>query len=96
MYYAGVYNVYYTFSSSFECEGGSHVKHMHAVSLLIHSFGNPLLIRFQTVRNSTFDPVRTNSGESKMKIRTVYQSRDHELFEIPLLIHLQLYELDQK
>ena len=28
-----------------------------------------------------FDPVRTNEGGSKLSFRTVYQSRDHELFE---------------
>ena len=35
----------YTFWSSFDCEGGSHVKHMHAVSLLIHpDFFSELMI----------------------------------------------------
>ena len=51
----------------------SHVEHMHADLLLIHPnfssklmitwlnmFENLLLIRFQTDRKLTFDPVRTN------------------------------------
>ena len=72
------------FCSSFECEGGSHVKHMHVVSLLIHPnfssnlmvtcldlFENSLLIHFQTVRNLVFDPVRTNEGGPKTKFRTL-------------------------
>ena len=54
-------------------EGSSPVKHMHAVSLLIHPnfssnlmvaclhlLENSFLIHFQTVRNLAFDPVRTN------------------------------------
>ena len=53
----------------------SHVNHVHANSLLIHLnfssksmitwpnlFENSLLIRFQTDRKLTFDPVRTNEG----------------------------------
>ena len=58
MYYAGVYNVYYTFSSSFECEGGSHVKHMHAVSLDPTGFLleiNDLVTKF--IRKFHFDPL---------------------------------------
>ena len=94
------------FWSSFECEGGSHVNHMHAVSLLIHPnssnlmikcldlFENSLLIRFQTVRKLTFDPVRTNGGGSKVSFRSVYQSRDHELFENSLLIRFELMKVD--
>ena len=58
-------------------------------------FERPVLIRFQSVRNFTFDQVRTNEDGSKVKIRTVYQSRDHELFEISFLIHLLQFELDQ-
>ena len=73
----------YTFRSSFECEGGSHVKHMHTILLLIHPvfsskfmvtwlilFDNPILIHFQSDRKFTFDPVRTN--KSKMKFRAIY------------------------
>ena len=67
----------------------SHVEHTD--SLLIHPnfssklmitwlclFENPLFIRFQTDRKLTFDPVRTKEGGSKLRIRTFYQSRDHE------------------
>ena len=72
------------FWSSFECEGGGHVKHMHAVSLLIHPyfpsnlmvtclvFEISLLIHFQTVRNLAFDQVRTNEGGSKARFRKLH------------------------
>ena len=56
----------------------SHVKHMHADSLLIHPsfsskliitrlnfFENPLLIRFQTDRKLTFDPPQNSSNRIK-------------------------------
>ena len=64
------------FWSSKVCEGGSHVNHMHANSLLIYPnfssklmitwlnflnfLENRLLIRFQTDLKLTFDPLRTN------------------------------------
>ena len=73
------------FWSSKVCEGGSHVKHMHADSLLIHPnfssklmitwlilFEKPLLIHFQTDQKFNFVPVRTNEGGSKVKFRTIY------------------------
>ena len=68
-----------TFDPVLKMKEVSHVKHMYATSLLIQSnfssklmikwlnlFENPLLIRFQTNRKFTFDPVRTNEGGSKM------------------------------
>ena len=71
------------FWSSYVCKGVSHVKHMHADSLLIHPnfssismitllnlLENPLLISFQTYRKFTFDPVWTNEGGSKVDFRT--------------------------
>ena len=90
-----------TFDPVLNVKEVGHVKHLHADLLLIHPdfssklmitwlnlFENPLLIHFQTDRKLTFDPVRTNGGGSKVSFRTVYQSCDHELFEISLLIHL--------
>ena len=82
---------------------------MHADSLLIHLnfssklmitwlhfFGNPLLIRFQTDRKLTFDPVRTNEGGSKVSFRTIHSHVIDKLFENPLLVQLHSFELDQK
>ena len=90
-----------TFDPVLSVKEVGHVKHMHAVSLLIHPnfspnfmvtcldlFENSLLIRFQTDRKFTFDPVRTNEGGSIVGFRTVYQSGDYELFENSFLIHL--------
>ena len=52
------------FWSSKEYEGGGPVTHMHVVSLLIHlDFSSKFMI---TLRNSTFDPVQTNEGGSKV------------------------------
>ena len=98
-----------TFDPVLSVKEVGHVKHMHAVSLLIHPnfspnfmvtcldlFENSLLIRFQTDRKFTFDPVRTNGAGSKVSFRSVYQARDPELFEISLLIHLHQFEPDQK
>ena len=79
-----------TFDPVLSVKEVGHVKHMHAVSLLIHPnfspnfmvtcldlFENSLLIRFQTDRKFTFDPVRTNGAGSKVSFRSVYQSCDH-------------------
>ena len=41
----------------------------------------------QFIPRPTFDPVRTNESGSKLSFRTVYQSRDNELFENSFLIH---------
>ena len=49
---------------------------------------NLILVHFQTHRKLIFGPARTNEGESKAGFRTVYQSRDHELFENSILIHV--------
>ena len=49
----------------------------------------------QFVRKFTFDPVRNDEGGSKVKIRRVYQSRDHELSGISLLIQLELIKVDE-
>ena len=62
-----------TFDPVLSVKEVGHVKHMHAVSLLIHPnfspnfmvtcldlFENSLLIHFQTDRKFTSDPVRTN------------------------------------
>ena len=89
------------------------MEHMHADLILIHSnfssklmitrlnlFENPLLIRFQTDRKLSFDPVRTNESGSKVSFRTIHGHVFDELFEKfdenSLLIHLHLFELDQK
>ena len=87
----------------------SHVKHMHADSLLIHPnfssklmitwlnfFENPLLIRFRTERKLTFDPVRTNEGGSKMSFRTIHGHVIDKLFENSFLIQFELMNVDQK
>ena len=85
------------------------MNHMHAVTLLIHPnfssklmvtcldvFENSILIRFRTVRNLAFDPVRSSQPNFRGEISNLTQSRDHEVFKISLLIHLHLFELDQK
>ena len=86
----------------------SHVKHMHADSLLIHPsfssklmitwlnfFENPLLIRFQTDQKLNFDPVRSNESGSKMSFRTIHGHVIDKLLENSILIHLHYFELDQ-
>ena len=103
------YTVGSNFWSSKVCKGGSHLKHMHADSLLIHPnfssklmimwlnlFEYPLLIRFQIDRKLTFDPVRINKGGSKVEIPTIHGHVIDKLFENSLLIHLHKFELDQK
>ena len=87
----------------------SHVKQMHANSNLIHPnfssklmitwlnlFENPLLIRFQTDRKLTFDPVRTNESGSKMSFRTIHCPVIDKLFENSILIQFELTKVDQK
>ena len=63
---------------------------------MLNLFENLILIHFQTVRKLNFDPVRTNEGGSKLSFRTVYQSRDHELFENLILIRFEQINVDQK
>ena len=70
--------------------------HMHADPLSVHSNLSPLLVHFQTIRKPTFGPDRIVEGGPKASFGTVYQSRDHEFFENPLLVQLHLFELDQK
>ena len=85
------------------------MKHIQAVLLLIHPvfssklmitglnfFENPLLIRFQTVRNFTFDPIRTVEGGSKVEFRIIHGHVIDKLFEFSFLIYLNWFELDQK
>ena len=85
----------------------SHVKHMHAVSLLIHLnfssklmitwlnlFENPLLIRLQTDRKLTFDPLRPNEGGMKVFVQFIVTWLIN--CSNPLFIHLHSFELDQK
>ena len=60
---------------------------MHAISILVH---------FETIRSFDFDPVRTIEDSPLVEFRTVHQSRDHELFDISLLIHTNSFKMDQK
>ena len=71
--------------SSYEIEVRSHVTHIHAVSLFAHPYFTSTI-----VRNSTFVQVRTN----KSVIRG-FHNHVIDLFEIPILFRLHLFELDQ-
>ena len=63
----------------------SHVKYMHADSILIHpNFSSKLII---TWRKPTFDPVQTNEGGSKVSFRTIHDHVIDKLFENLILIH---------
>ena len=99
----------YNFWSTKVCEGGES-REAYACRLIfdppefLFEINNqvtqfvrkPTFIRLQTDQILTFDPVRTNEGGSKVGFRTVYQSRDYELSENSLLIHLHSFELYQK
>ena len=93
-----------TFDPVLNVKEVSHVKHMHADSLLINTyfssklmirwlnlFENPLLIRFQTDRKLTFDLVRTNEGGSKVKYRTTH---DHVIDK--LIVNLSTFRFDEQ
>ena len=60
-------------------------------------FSNSLSITWPwIVRIIIFDPLSFVRTGSKLSFRTVYQSRENELFENSFLIHFRLVELDQK